>query len=428
VENCELKRRRLTREYFRSTDQFQDSFRYQVFSFLEKEEEFNWSHSVGKIASPQVTEGILEYNEHVRVVPEGLPNVARITREVLSTLPKTADDEQKAEALLTYLRDSGRYEYTLKASVSNQRIDPVEDFLVNRKQGHCEYFASAYALLLREAGIPSRLVTGFKGGKFEGNSGTFIIQQRFAHAWVEARLGDYWVTLDPTPAIRDTKAKTAATIQQSFTAAMQDLMVRMWISGIGMNSQQQREQVYLPMQRLGQRAWQRFLDLWGRFHTIWSGAIEIIRSPDQWISWRGGLTAFGLLTTLAVFWRVSRSLLRRIRGFGRRKSESDETSQRVAFYERYKAILETAGLIPERSQTASEFGATAGRMLSRQLEEAGLTALPSAVSDEFYRVRFGGETLSPLEEDRVERRLWRLEACLSARASVNSNSHDLRPR
>jgi len=67
-------------------------------------------------------------------------------------------------------------------------------------------------------------------------------------------------------------------------------------------------------------------------------------------------------------------------------------------------------------------------MLDRQLEEAGLSTLPATISDEFYRVRFGGEKLSTIDEDRIERRLWRLEACLSTRASVNSDSHDLRSR
>ena len=49
-------------------------------------------------------------------------------------------------------------------NVIDSSLDPVEDFLVNRKQGHCEYFASALALLLRSIDIPSRVINGFKGG------------------------------------------------------------------------------------------------------------------------------------------------------------------------------------------------------------------------------------------------------------------------
>ena len=70
----------------------------------------------------------------------------------------------RARALEAFLRDSGQFTYTLQMSVVNQNLDPVEDFLVNRKSGHCEYFASALALLLRSVDIRSRLINGFKGG------------------------------------------------------------------------------------------------------------------------------------------------------------------------------------------------------------------------------------------------------------------------
>ena len=70
----------------------------------------------------------------------------------------------RARALEGFLRDSREFSYTLQMDVIDRRLDPVEDFLVNRKKGHCEYFASALALLLRSIDIPARLVNGFKGG------------------------------------------------------------------------------------------------------------------------------------------------------------------------------------------------------------------------------------------------------------------------
>ena len=69
---------------------------------------------------------------------------------------------------MLYLRQSGDFSYTLKLEVTDPTLDPVEDFLVNRKSGHCEYFASALALLLRSVGIPARVVNGFKGGDWNG--------------------------------------------------------------------------------------------------------------------------------------------------------------------------------------------------------------------------------------------------------------------
>ncbi len=79
--------------------------------------------------------------------------------------------------------------------------DAVEEFLTQRKTGHCETFATAMALVLREHGIPSRLVTGFAGGERGPFGSYFLVRGTDAHAWVEAWCGPGygWVAFDPTP-------------------------------------------------------------------------------------------------------------------------------------------------------------------------------------------------------------------------------------
>jgi hypothetical protein len=95
--------------------------------------------------------------------------------------------------------------------------DPLADFLFVRKQGYCEYFASAMAVMLRAEGIPSRVATGFQSGYFNDVSGLSVVRASDAHAWVEAwiegpsggfpsgntPLGNSgegrWATFDPTP-------------------------------------------------------------------------------------------------------------------------------------------------------------------------------------------------------------------------------------
>ena len=64
--------------------------------------------------------------------------------------------------------------------------DPLADFLFVRKQGYCEYFASAMAVMLRAEGIPSRVATGFQSGYFNDVSGLYVVRASDAHAWVEA--------------------------------------------------------------------------------------------------------------------------------------------------------------------------------------------------------------------------------------------------
>lgn len=77
--------------------------------------------------------------------------------------------------------------------------EPVDEFLFGGKRGNCEYFASSFALLLRQAGIPSRLVGGYYGGEYNELGGYYVVTADRAHVWVEAYLeGEGWVTIDPS--------------------------------------------------------------------------------------------------------------------------------------------------------------------------------------------------------------------------------------
>jgi hypothetical protein len=79
-------------------------------------------------------------------------------------------------------------------------VVPVEDFLFNRRRGHCEYFASSMAVMLRSVGIPARLVNGFRTGEFNDVTSQYVVRASNAHSWVEAWItGSGWMTFDPTP-------------------------------------------------------------------------------------------------------------------------------------------------------------------------------------------------------------------------------------
>jgi hypothetical protein len=79
--------------------------------------------------------------------------------------------------------------------------DPVANFLFERKRGHCEYFASSMAIMLRALGIPSRVVNGFRTGEFNDLTSQYLVRASNAHSWVEAYFPSYgWISFDPTPA------------------------------------------------------------------------------------------------------------------------------------------------------------------------------------------------------------------------------------
>ena len=106
-------------------------------------------------------------------------------------------DLQRARAIETALRRD--YGYSLKGP-DRETADPLADFLFTRRQGYCEYFASAMAVLLRTQGIPARLVTGFESGGYNPITGLWVIRASDAHSWVEAWMpGRGWSTFDPTP-------------------------------------------------------------------------------------------------------------------------------------------------------------------------------------------------------------------------------------
>jgi len=103
----------------------------------------------------------------------------------------------KANQVYQYLRSE--FGYTLNMETS-QKETALDHFLFTRKEGHCEYFATAMAVLLRVVGIPTRIVNGFTGQEWNDLGNYLVIRQKHAHSWVEVYLpGKGWVVYDPTP-------------------------------------------------------------------------------------------------------------------------------------------------------------------------------------------------------------------------------------
>jgi protein-glutamine gamma-glutamyltransferase len=124
------------------------------------------------------------------------PRIPRLAQQVTSS---TGNDYDRALAIENYLRTNFRY--TLQLSRTKPH-DPLANFLFERKQGHCEYFASSMAVMLRSLGIPARLVNGFRTGEFNELTSQSVIRASNAHSWVEAYFPGYgWIAFDPTPGV-----------------------------------------------------------------------------------------------------------------------------------------------------------------------------------------------------------------------------------
>jgi transglutaminase-like putative cysteine protease len=123
----------------------------------------------------------------------------------IATLAKQWAENQptellKARALEEHLRHDFRYDVN---SPSGGKPMPLDDFLFESKRGHCEFFSTAMAIMLRDLGIPSRNVTGFVGGTYNRFGHYYAVREGDAHSWVEAYIDDPthpgWMTFDPTP-------------------------------------------------------------------------------------------------------------------------------------------------------------------------------------------------------------------------------------
>ena len=120
------------------------------------------------------------------------------TRELARTLraQHPDDDEGYVRAVIDWLR-AQPFHYTLSPTLLPERA-PVDAFLFDTQRGFCEHYASAFAVLLRAAGVPARVVTGYQGGEMNPNGDYLIVRQSDAHAWTEALIGGRWRRYDPT--------------------------------------------------------------------------------------------------------------------------------------------------------------------------------------------------------------------------------------
>jgi hypothetical protein len=122
---------------------------------------------------------------------------SRIPQLAMSMAGRTGSELERARSMENHFHTD--FGYTL--SLANKNVaDPLAYFLFNRREGHCEYFASAMAVMLRSLGIPARLVTGFQSGKYNPITELWAVRASDAHSWVEAWMPGYgWTTFDPTP-------------------------------------------------------------------------------------------------------------------------------------------------------------------------------------------------------------------------------------
>ncbi len=139
----------------------------------------------------------------------------QFNQKIFALAKELAGELKDHELISKRIEDWFKKEFKYSLNL-NPSINPIEDFLFRKREGHCEYFSSAMAVMLRHIGIPARVVNGFKRGDFNPTGGYYVVRERDAHSWVEVYVeGKGWVAFDPTPSI-------SASYRRNFLITLRD--------------------------------------------------------------------------------------------------------------------------------------------------------------------------------------------------------------
>jgi len=297
--------------------------------------------------------------------------ISKLAEEITASAPNNYD---KAVVIERYLRT--RFGYTLDLPRTSQR-DPLAHFLFERKKGHCEYFASSMAVMLRTLRIPSRIVTGFRGGEFNDLTGQYVVRASNAHSWVEAYFPGYgWVSFDPTPGgSLETHSGWSRMLLYVDAAAS---FWREWVinydvthqQSLGEGAGQSTRRLYDDLRHWYARNYQSLLNSARRTHQ------QITRRPGRWI---GGSLAVTLLLIILVNLRsILRALANR-----RLRAHPDRAPRESAalWYERMLRRLARDGWRKTPAQTPHDFVAA--------IQEPVLQSKVATFTRAYESARFG---------------------------------------
>lgn len=309
-------------------------------------------------------------------VPGEDPRVAALARSVTAAAATPYD---KALALERYLRNS--YGYSLELRGTPESADPLAMFLFSVRRGHCEYFATAMAAMLRQLGIPSRLINGFRAGEYNGLSNRWTVREYNAHSWVEAYFAPYgWVEFDPTPAEPEPQApaflKTIANLFDSLDLWWSDNVVGYDLRKQSLLVQAGQDQIY----NLQSNA-REYVRRTGWSVDAWLGRLYLrprIVSP-------AGLVVFlmaALLLTAIILSKPSVEQLRQLMHvIGHTRSRRDPGAAIVGLYAEALDLLKRSGWERRRNQTPLEF--------ARDLAQEPFGDVLFSLTAIYNRVRFG---------------------------------------
>lgn len=274
--------------------------------------------------------------------------IRELAEEITAPLQSRYD---KVNAVEKYLQ--GNYRYTLNMPDTTPQ-DPIGYFLFESRAGHCEFFASSMAVLLRAEGIPTRLVNGFLQGSYNDVSKHYVVRASDAHSWVEVYFPTYgWVTFDPTPASGRTSASPSFGRLSLYLDAFRTFWEE-WIINYDFIHQATLARQIEQSSRAARRdSRQYFSDRYKNLLALLRGQVEQVTGTSDRFLWAvgvafGGIVLLVLLVPALRLWRRWSLRRRARRGEGR---PEDAT----VVYQTLLQVLAARGMPKAPSQTAKEF-------------------------------------------------------------------------
>lgn len=308
------------------------------------------------------------------------PEVEAFAKSIAGHLPTPYE---RVVAITTFLRE--QYNYTTYKAARLDGPTPVDDFLFRTREGHCEYFSSATALMLRAVDVPTRVVNGFYGGEYNQIGDYYTVLQANAHSWNEVYFnGRGWFTFDSTPA----GEAIGTAVESSYLRNVYEYIKYRWFGAMARYNAETQQAIYERLGRYVKPVARPFVWLYTKILKVASranpggtGALRVAFAVALFTT----VAIAGLFLAVAVAGSLRAALASLHRRVSRRSVHPPE------FYRRFLSMLKAKGFTRGLDETPMELAiraSVAGAVPRRDSKK---------IVESYYRWRFGGQVVTPDE-------------------------------